>query len=86
MKKKLILLFAVLISMILISCTVKHETLSIIPLPQSVEVGDGDFTITKETKLVYDDQLENIQNVIEYFNGYLMNIDTNIHNPRLFEN
>ncbi|MEN8193226.1 MAG: family 20 glycosylhydrolase [Bacteroidota bacterium] len=72
MKKKLILSIAVLISMILISCTVKHETLSIIPLPQSVKVGNGEFTITKETKLIYDNQLVNIQNVIDYFNGYLM--------------
>ena len=72
MKTKLFLIISLLVSMMFISCApVKDLTPKIVPLPQSLEVGNGDFTITPQTKLHYDSQLEEIENVISYFNGYL---------------
>ena len=72
MKKKLFLITPLLISVMLISCTPKQELeLSIIPKPHTVEVGNEKFTITPQTKLISDNQLEDIANVVEYLNGYL---------------
>ncbi len=72
MKTKLFQIISLLVSMMFISCaSVKDLTPKIVPLPQSLEVGNGDFTITPQTKLRYDSQLEEIDNVISYFNGYL---------------
>jgi len=73
MKKILFLLIPIFVSMILVSCNQKNEELkpSIVPLPNSVHVENGEFIITQQTMLIYDDELENAENVVEYLNGYL---------------
>ncbi|MCB0747734.1 MAG: family 20 glycosylhydrolase, partial [Ignavibacteriae bacterium] len=58
---------------ILVSCTPdSQKEISIIPEPKSLVQENGEFIITTETKIYYDNKFEKIDNAINYFNSYLL--------------
>ncbi|MBK8946863.1 MAG: family 20 glycosylhydrolase [Ignavibacteriae bacterium] len=66
------IIFVIGISLVFISCqTNTKKDVSIIPEPKSVEVQNGEFIINDETKLIYDNEFGNIDNILTYVNNHL---------------
>ena len=70
--KKLYLIFALLA--VLVSCVEKKtndNSISVIPMPESIRVDEGTFTINKDTKIFLDVPSEEMKRVVGFLNERL---------------
>ena len=70
--KKLSLIFALLL--VLVSCVEKKtndNSISVIPMPESIRVDEGTFCINKDTKIFLDVPSEEMKRVVGFLNERL---------------
>lgn len=80
--KYLKLIFLVISSFIFLSCSISEKKVSIIPKPNSLNINSGNFSISAETIIVYDEQFKDAKSLAEYLNHFLSksNISLKVQN------
>ncbi|MBK7107031.1 MAG: beta-N-acetylhexosaminidase [Ignavibacteriae bacterium] len=65
-------LLNLILSLLFFSCSEAPKLVTnIIPKPNSMQINEGKFIITNSTKVVHDDEIDNVNNIVGYLNSML---------------